>query len=112
MLLSKAFSNAMTLYSFIMGVPNLSSFKKVKEWWECPCLMVVVGWAFMYCVVQLGGLHWETNIRHMFPPQLNTMAAALTMLLFSFYIFTASALESASGMFMSIDIYVVTVVFS
>ncbi|XP_070706330.1 growth hormone receptor b [Pempheris klunzingeri] len=32
----------------------------------------------------------------MFPPQLNAMAAALTMLLFSLYIFTASALESAS----------------
>ncbi|KAF3848777.1 hypothetical protein F7725_015274 [Dissostichus mawsoni] len=58
--------------------------------------MVVVGRAFIGCVVQLGGLHGETNIGHMFSPQLNTMAVALTMLLFLLHIFTASAQEYAS----------------
>ncbi|XP_053195660.1 growth hormone receptor b isoform X1 [Scomber japonicus] len=33
----------------------------------------------------------------MFPPQFNSMAAALTMLLFVFHIFTVSALQTASG---------------
>ena len=67
--------------------------------------MVVVGWAFIGCVVQLGGLHGETNIRHMFSPQLNTMAAALTMLLFLLHIFTASAQEYASEQGMCVNMY-------
>ncbi|KAM9338387.1 growth hormone receptor b [Symphorus nematophorus] len=38
----------------------------------------------------------KLTFSHMFAPQLNTMAAALTVLLFCLHIFSASALESAS----------------
>lgn len=74
--------------------------------------MVVVGRAFMDRVVQMGGLHWETNIHHMLPPQLNTMAAGLTTVVLLLHILTASALESTSEQGMFMNLYLLTILFS
>lgn len=87
-----------------MDLLNLS-LKKAKEWQEC--LMVVVGWASMW-------FNWVDCTEKLtfatFVPQLDTMAAALTMLFFVLHVFTtAVALESTSEQGISKNFYLVTV---